>query len=238
MFAKTIIDSDAFLDMPVTSQLLYFHLSMRADDDGFVNKPKSVMRMVGCKEDDLKLLFVKKFLIPFDSGVVVIKHWKIHNYIRKDTYTETKYKEEKSALELDENSAYRLSVTNPLQLRDESVTGTSTQDRLGKVRSGKDRLNIEEEAPEAAPPKPKRHKYGAYQNVLLSDEEYEKLRNEFPHDYSERIERLSEYIASTGKTYKNHLATIRSWARKDADKRKTENGKSGNVFLEMLQERN
>ena len=238
MFAKTIIDSDAFLDMPVTSQLLYFHLSMRADDDGFVNKPKSVMRMVGCKEDDLKLLFVKKFLIPFDSGVVVIKHWKIHNYIRKDTYTETKYKEEKSALELDENSAYRLSVTNPLQLRDESVTGASTQDSIGKVRSGKDRLNIEEEAPEAAPPKPKRHKYGAYQNVLLSDEEYEKLRNEFPHDYSERIERLSEYIASTGKSYKNHLATIRSWARKDADKRKTENVKSGNVFLEMLQERN
>lgn len=238
MFAKTIIDSDAFLDMPVTSQLLYFHLSMRADDDGFVNKPKSVMRMVGCKEDDLKLLFVKKFLIPFDSGVVVIKHWKIHNYIRKDTYTETKYKEEKSALELDENSAYRLSVTNPLQLRDESVTCASTQDSIGKVRSGKDRLNIEEEAPEAAPPKPKRHKYGAYQNVLLSDEEYEKLRNEFPHDHSERIERLSEYIASTGKSYKNHLATIRSWARKDADKRKTENVKSGNVFLEMLQERN
>ena len=238
MFAKTIIDSDAFLDMPVTSQLLYFHLSMRADDDGFVNKPKSVMRMVGCKEDDLKLLFVKKFLIPFDSGVVVIKHWKIHNYIRKDTYTETKYKEEKSALELDENSAYRLSVTNPLQLRDESVTGASTQDSIGKVRSGKDRLNIEEEAPEAAPPKPKRHKYGAYQNVLLSDEEYEKLRNEFPHDHSERIERLSEYIASTGKSHNNHLATIRSWARKDADKRKAENGKSGNVFLEMLQERN
>lgn len=238
MFAKTIIDSDAFLDMPVTSQLLYFHLSMRADDDGFVNKPKSVMRMVGCKEDDLKLLFVKKFLIPFDSGVVVIKHWKIHNYIRKDAYTETKYKEEKSALELDENSAYRLSVTNPLQLRDESVTGASTQDSIGKVRSGKDSLNIEEEAPEDAPPKPKRHKYGAYQNVLLSDEEYEKLRNEFPHDHSERIERLSEYIASTGKSYKNHLATIRSWARKDADKRKTENGKSGNVFLEMLQERN
>ena len=112
------------------------------------------------------------------------------------------------------------------------------QHRLGNVRSGKDRLNIEEEAPEAAPPKPKRHKYGAYQNVLLSDEEYEKLRNEFPHDHSERIERLSEYIASTGKTYKNHLATIRSWARKDADKRKAENGKSGNVFLEMLQERN
>ena len=140
MFAKTIIDSDAFLEMPTTSQLLYFHLAMRADDDGFVNKPKSLMRMVGCKDDDLKLLFVKKFLIPFESGVVVIKHWKIHNYIRKDTYTETKYKEEKATLELDENSAYRLAEESPLQLRDESVTSPSTQVRLGKDRIGKDRL--------------------------------------------------------------------------------------------------
>lgn len=140
MFAKTIIDSDAFLEMPTTSQLLYFHLAMRADDDGFVNKPKSLMRMVGCKDDDLKLLFVKKFLIPFESGVVVIKHWKIHNYIRKDTYTETKYKEEKATLELDENSAYRIAETSPLQLCDESVTSPSTQDRLGKERIGKDRL--------------------------------------------------------------------------------------------------
>ena len=140
MFAKTIIDSDAFLEMPTTSQLLYFHLAMRADDDGFVNKPKSLMRMVGCKDDDLKLLFVKKFLIPFESGVVVIKHWKIHNYIRKDTYTETKYKEEKATLELDENSAYRIADTTPLHLRDETVTSPSTQVRLGKDREGKDRL--------------------------------------------------------------------------------------------------
>ena len=86
MFAKTIIDSDAFLDMPATSQLLYFHLAMRADDDGFVNSPKKILRVIGCGEDDLKLLFAKKFLIPFDSGVVVIKHWKIHNYIQKDRY--------------------------------------------------------------------------------------------------------------------------------------------------------
>jgi uncharacterized phage protein (TIGR02220 family) len=112
---------------------------MRADDDGFVNKPKSIMRMIGCKEDDLKLLFVKKFLIPFESGVVVIKHWKIHNYIRKDTYTETKYKNEKSTLEMDENNAYRLAEPQPLQLRDECVTGTGTQVRLGKERLGEER---------------------------------------------------------------------------------------------------
>ena len=224
MFAKTIIDSDAFLEMPTTSQLLYFHLAMRADDDGFVNKPKSLMRMVGCKDDDLKLLFVKKFLIPFESGVVVIKHWKIHNYIRKDTYTETKYKEEKATLELDENSAYRIADTTPLQLRDESVTSPSTQVRLGKDRLGEGSIGDSDEdinvptkpvPPKPVPQKPVRHKYGAYNNVLLTDEDMSKLREEFPTDWPGRIERLSEYIASTGKKYKSHLATIRSWARKD-----------------------
>ena len=232
MFAKTIIDSDAFLEMPTTSQLLYFHLSMRADDDGFVNKPKSLMRMVGCKDDDLKLLFVKKFLIPFESGVVVIKHWKIHNYIRKDTYTETKYKEEKATLELDENSAYRIAETSPLQLRDDSVTSPSTQVRLGKVSTGK--VSVGEVIEEAPPPKPTRHKYGLYENVLLTDEDYRKLQEEFPHDYSDRIERLSEYIASTGKKYKNHLATIRNWARNDKPKSKSA-AKSSNPFLDMLE---
>lgn len=140
MFAKTIIDSDAFLEMPTTSQLLYFHLAMRADDDGFVNKPKSLMRMVGCKDDDLKLLFVKKFLIPFESGVVVIKHWKIHNYIAKDRYTETKYKEEKATLMLDENNAYTQIVDDPYTGRIQGVDEPETQGRLGKVREGKDRL--------------------------------------------------------------------------------------------------
>lgn len=221
MFAKTIIDSDAFLDMPITSQLLYFHLSMRADDDGFVNKPKSIMRMIGGKDDDIKVLFAKKFLIPFESGVVVIKHWKIHNYIRKDTYTETKYKEEKSLLETDENSAYRLSVTDTLQLRDESVTGTSTQVRIGKDRVSieldKDNNILSESDDSSPPPKPKKpvkHKYGEYQNVLLTDDELQKLQAEY-FDCAERIERLSSYIASTGKAYKSHYATIRNWARKD-----------------------
>ena len=221
MFAKTIIDSDAFLDMPITSQLLYFHLSMRADDDGFVNKPKSIMRMIGGKDDDIKVLFAKKFLIPFESGVVVIKHWKIHNYIRKDTYTETKYKEEKSLLETDENSAYRLSVTDPLQLRDESVTGTSTQVRLGKDRLEKDSIDYsnmsesDDSIPSPKPAKPVKHKYGEYKNVLLTDDELQKLQEEFA-DWDARIERLSSYVASTGKAYKSHYATIRNWARKDS----------------------
>lgn len=125
MFAKTIIDSDAFIDMPVTSRLLYYDLVMRADDDGFVNSPKKIMRMIGASDDDIRILIARKFIIPFESGIVVIKHWRIHNYIRKDTYSETPYLSEKSMLEMDENKAYELK-------RDESVDGSSTQVRIGK----------------------------------------------------------------------------------------------------------
>ncbi|MBO7250829.1 MAG: replisome organizer [Clostridia bacterium] len=217
MFAKTIIDSDAFLEMPVSAQLLYFHLSMRADDDGFINKPKAIMRMCGAKDDDINLLFIKKFIIPFESGVVVIKHWKIHNYIRKDTYIETKYKEEKSLLELDENSSYRLIDASPSRVRYEAVTSPSTQDRIVKESIVKDNLNIYSASPTESPKPsaPKKHKYGEYKNVLLSDADLEKLKEEFPRDYEKRIENLSAYIASTGKSYKSHLATIRNWARRD-----------------------
>lgn len=106
MFAKTIIDSDAFLDMPLSTQCLYFHLSMRADDDGFVNNPRKVQRMIGASRDDLQLLIAKNFLIPFESGVVVIKHWRIHNYIRSDRYNSTVYKAEKDELKLKDNVYY------------------------------------------------------------------------------------------------------------------------------------
>ena len=135
MFAKTIIDSDAFLDMSVTARLLYYDLSMRADDDGFVNSPKKIMRMIGASEDDLRMLAARKFIIPFENGVVVIKHWRIHNYIRKDTYNETPYKEQKQLLELDENNAYRLlpSVDAPSTSRGRSVDEPSTQVRLSSI---------------------------------------------------------------------------------------------------------
>lgn len=110
-----------------------------------------------------------------------------------------------------------------------SVTECNTEIEKEKEKETEQEKEIEESAPPPSP-KPVRHKYGAYKNVLLSDEDYTKLQAEFPRDWSERIERLSEYIASTGKSYKNHLATIRSWARKDKPK------SSGNVFKDMLEE--
>ena len=138
MFAKTIIDSDAFLDMPVTARLLYYDLAMRADDDGFVNSPKKIMRMIGASQDDLHILMMRKFIIAFDNGIVVIKHWRIHNYIRQDTYNETKYKEQKNMLELDENKSYRLVNQDPSTDRLLAVDGSATQVRLGKDSIGKD----------------------------------------------------------------------------------------------------
>lgn len=117
MFAKTIIDSDAFLDMPLSTQALYFHLSMRADDDGFINNPKKIQRMVGASDDDLKVLIAKRFIIPFESGIVVIKHWKIHNYIQKDRYKPTIYQEEKRLLTEKENNVYTECI-HPVSISD------------------------------------------------------------------------------------------------------------------------
>ena len=137
MFAKTIIDSDAFLDMPLSAQALYFHLSMRADDDGFINNPKKIQRMVGASDDDCKLLVMKRFIITFDSGVIVIKHWRIHNYIQKDRYKPTIYKDEKAQLSLKENKSYT-EVENALEMPCiQDVYSADTQVRLGKVRLGK-----------------------------------------------------------------------------------------------------
>ena len=108
MFAKKITESDAFLDMPSSSQMLYFHFSMNADDDGFVNNPKKIQRMCGASNDDFKLLVAKSFVILFESGVIVIKHWKMHNYIQSDRYRPSDYIEEKSMLGLKKNRSYTL----------------------------------------------------------------------------------------------------------------------------------
>lgn len=138
MFAKKITESDAFLDMPSSTQMLYFHLSMNADDDGFVNNPKKIQRMCGASDDDFKLLIAKSFVILFESGIIVIKHWKMHNYIQSDRYRPTDYVEEKSMLGLKKNKAYTLDVnkTDTKCIQDVSVG----KDSIGKVRLGEDSI--------------------------------------------------------------------------------------------------
>lgn len=135
MFAMTIIDSDAFLDMPLSAQALYFHLSMRADDEGFINNPKKIQRMIGASEDDAKILIAKKFLIPFETGVVVIKHWKIHNYIQKDRFKPTVYSDERSLLYIKENGTYSLQEVDTVCIQ--SVSNMDTQVSIGENRLDK-----------------------------------------------------------------------------------------------------
>ena len=116
MFSLEIVDSDAFLTMPLSTQALYFHLGMHADDDGVVNSPRKIQKSIGAAEDDLKILVAKRFIIPIEeSGIIVIKHWKINNYIQKDRYSESKYKRELALLGFDENGAYKLLDTNCIQ---------------------------------------------------------------------------------------------------------------------------
>ena len=169
-------------------------------------------------------------MIELIDGVITIPNWGKHQSIdrieSKNEYMRNYmkgYREKQKALAGGKANCKTNSKANVSSL---------DKNRLEEIREEEIRGEYIEEA---APPKPSRHKYGMYENVLLSDEEYQKLTEEFPHDYTERIERLSEYIASTGKKYKSHLATIRSWARKETEK-KQQNRKGGNVFLEIAQE--
>ena len=205
MFAKTIIDSDAFLDMPVTARLLYYDLSMRADDDGFVNSPKKIMRMIGASQDDLSILCLRKFLIPFDNGVVVIKHWRIHNYIRGDRYKETNYKDEKALLALDENNAYTLPneerSTNGIPM----VYQRETQVRLGKDRIGKD---IESSAKRTS------HTFvkPTYEEVKAYCEE---RNNGIDPQHFIDYQDSRGWVLSNGKKMADWKATIRTWEQRN-----------------------
>lgn len=196
MFSLKITSSDEFLDMPLSAQALYLHLGMNADDDGFV-QPKKIIRLVGAKEDDLKLLIVKKFVYPFQTGVVVIRHWKENNYIQKDRYTETLFKEEKALLSLDDNGFYTLDTG-----RIHSVYTLDTQDRLGKDRLGK----VREE-----------------KNTLTSinsEEVFQKIAdaNNVPLSFVQsKYQDLVDYCESKGKKYKDYLATLRGWVKRDAE---------------------
>lgn len=155
MFSLQIVDTDAFMNMPLSTQALYFHLGMRADDDGFVSNARRVQKLVGASDDDLNLLLLRRFVLAFESGVMVIKHWKISNYIQKDRYRPTLYKEEKATLYLKSDGAYTdhyvegakpLGTTAPPALP-EPVSNMDTdclhrlgEERIGEVRSGEERL--------------------------------------------------------------------------------------------------
>ena len=144
MFSAEIIDSDAFMDMPLSAQALYFHLNMRADDDGFVNNPKTIQKLIGASPDDLTILKAKSFIIEFESGIVVIKHWLMNNTIRKDRYKITNYLDERALLSVKENGAYTLGVPNGNQM---ATNGKPSIDKysIDKYRLDKNNKEINKE---------------------------------------------------------------------------------------------
>lgn len=148
MFTQKITESDAFLDMPLSTQALYFHLCMNADDDGFVKNPKRIARMMGASDDDMRLLVAKSFVIIYESGVIVIKHWRMHNLLRKDRYKETEYVDEKSILYIKQNGAYTLDEKQgqPIMATKWQPNGNqmAPQVSIGKDSIGKDSINIKE----------------------------------------------------------------------------------------------
>ncbi|MCQ2771086.1 MAG: replisome organizer [Clostridia bacterium] len=156
MFAKTIVLSDAFLDMPMSARCLYFTLGMLGDDDGFINSPKSIMRQCGASEDDLRLLAANKFIIPFESGVIVIKHWRINNWLRRDRKIDTKYVDEMNQLAVDENGSYSQTYQVPTICQPSIVKDSIGKDSIGKDSIVKDSIdeekNIEKKSSRFTPP--------------------------------------------------------------------------------------
>ena len=222
MFAKSIIDSDAFLDMPLSTQALYFHLSMRADDDGFINNPKKIAKMLGSSDDEIKVLMAKKFIIVFESGVIVIKHWRIHNYIQKDRYKETNYHEEKSMLSVDKNFGYTM-YPKCIQSGD-----------TGKVRLelGKDSQEIEVEIEHT------KDANAPFSFSLSRDTHYDNLSAEYKVNLKAAIEALGlslshdDFVAAlqskSSYKYKNFLLAYKNWAKKDFNSGKQQIGADRN----------
>ena len=226
MFAKTIVTSDAFLDMPPTARCLYFTLAMFADDDGFCNNPKSIMRQVGSTTDDMNILISKKFVLAFESGVIVIKHWRIHNYIRGDRKHDTKYAEEMSLLGTDDKGAYTLCPSTDGQLTD----NCHTEVRLGKDRLGKDRLDksiVQDEFEKLWTIYPKKqgkqNAYKAYEKARRDGETYEDVEQGIKA-YADYVKGKDAQYIKMGSSFFNQRAWQDDWSIKDGRKRFDEYG--------------
>ena len=216
MFTKRITESDSFLDMPSSTQMLYFHFSMNADDDGFVNNPKKIQKMCGASDDDFKLLIVKSFIILFDSGIIVIKHWKMHNYIQADRYRPTDYVEEKSMLGIKSNKAYTLDVS---KMDTECIqNGYIGKDSIGKVSIDKDSIDKDSKGESVRGEKAKRF----YPPTLDEVKQYceERKNNIDPMAF---IDFYSSKGWMIGKNrMKDWKAAVRTWERKRKEESKTE----------------
>lgn len=223
MFSQKIVESDAFCSLTLQAQALYFHLNMVADDDGVVDSPNRIIRGL-CPDDDDKAykkqqkelkkgldeLIEKRFLIAFPSGVVVIKHWKMQNQVKKDRYKPSNYQEELAKLTTKTNGSY--TETNVRQNGDKMETNVLRSiDKYSLVECSIEECSIGEcrgeeggtETPDAATSDfhsvHSSSLFGSYHNVQLSQQEFAKLKMTFPKDWAEKIEQMSEYLFYGGK---------------------------------------
>ena len=209
MFAKSIVLSDAFLDMPLSARCLYFTLGMLADDDGFVSGPKSIMRQCGASEDDMKMLLAKRYILSFESGVIVIKHWRINNYLRSDRYQQTTYIEEKDTLTLDQKGAY--TEINKVGIPSMGIPS------IGKDRLGKDSKDNKKFVP------PTFEEVEAY-----SKERGDKVDPKFFYEYFTE----GKWVDSTGKPVRNWKQKMVSWEKHNPPKQKPAENKKIHNFNE------
>lgn len=226
MFAKSIVLTDAFLDMPMSARCLYFTLGMLADDDGFVGSPKSVMRQCGASQDDMAILLSKRFVLGFDSGVIVIKHWRINNYLQNDRHKPTTYQEELATLKIDQKGSYtesekRLPGSSVYVLDTDCIQDVYT-DKSSIDKSREDKVSREESVVE----KRKRFSPPTVEEVAAyCDERGNNIDPQHFVDY---------YSARGWMIGKNHMkdwkAAIRTWEKSDK--------KTNNIFLEILEEEN
>ena len=226
MFTKKITDDDNFISMSASAQALYFHLNQGADDDGFTNQIAIAMLKAHASEDDLKVLLAKSYLIRFESGVIVIKHWRMHNTLRKDRYTATSYQEEYELLDIKSNGAYTLS--------DGCQTVANWLPQVSKVKSSKDQCSVVEcsengnqedsdsdnEIVENSVENSKLEMmHGSLGKgvVLLTEEQSDNLLEELGIDaFNFYVEKLAAFIIAKGAKVGNHYQTILKWAKEDA----------------------
>lgn len=232
MFSLSVVDTDWFLDLPLSTQALYFHLNMRADDDGFVDAPNSIVRKIGASKNDFDLLLAKRYILQFDSGIIVIKHWRMHNSIRQDRIKHTQFQDELKQLRIKENGSYTDNfegLSTKCQPNGNQMTTNGSQNGVLDIDIdlGLDididkkeiyKENLGETSSLDVTLKPKKHKYGSYGWIQLTDLQYNKLVEEFTKDKLDNyINALDEYVQSTGNKnkYKDWNLVLRKAIREN-----------------------
>ena len=212
MFSLSVVDTDWFLDLPLSTQALYFHLNLRADDDGFVDAPNSIVRKIGASKNDFDLLIAKRYVLKFESGIIVIKHWRMHNTIQKDRYHPTQFQEELNLLSVKDNKSYtdKRKKEDVYEMDTTCIQNVSSDLDLGldiDLDLDKEKKKKEKKASDEAT-----HTYGEYKRIRLKDSQYKKLCDEFGENKTKlAIQKLDEYVQSNNNKngYKDFYLVLR-----------------------------